>query len=166
MASQKKNKTEALGNMLFEMKDKLGDDEYKKMYELIGEIHKEHSKPYYRVVWLKLQRCLGNSDGTRISRWQHLKTVSIVEMAEWPNQAVGPTFKEVPCQWLNKTKMGHSCVVTHEPLSPYGVEAEVLHFYDSDSCCDNKDFLIDPDREDIDEIPTITGGYFISIEKL
>ena len=150
MASQKKNKTEALGNMLFEMKDKLGDDEYKKMYELIGEIHKEHSKPYYRVVWLKLQRCL--DEDTRISRWSHVKTVSIVD--DWKGPGSG---EAADCQWLNKNKIGHTCTV---------LDTGELHFYDSDGCCDGKVFLIDPDREDIDEIPTITGGYFISIEKL
>jgi len=54
--------------------------------------------------------------------------------------------------------MGHPCTVCF---------TGELHFYDQDSeYADGKDYLIDPDREDLDEIPMITGAYFISIERL
>jgi len=153
MASQKGSKTAALGNMLFKIKDKLGDDEYKKMYELIGEIHNEKSKPYYKVVWLKLTREF-DGEGGRLTRWTHVKTVSIVN--DWTGHG---TLRSHTIAWFNETKMGDPCTVL--------ADTGALYFYkNEDEYNDGKVYLLDPDRGDLDTILTITGGYFISIEEL
>ena len=157
MASQKGSMTAALGNMLFKIKDKLGDDEYKKMYELIGEIHNEKSKPYYKVVWLKLTREF-DGEGGRLTRWTHVKTISIV--TEWMGYTGRATSTNAAaCVWLNKNKMGDPCMMS---------DTGALYFYNENSEYeDGREFLIDPDTvEDGADCVTITGGYFISIEEL
>jgi len=65
MASENQSKTEIdnLSNMLFAIKDKITDNEYKTMYDSLNSVRTINKPPYYKITYLQLEVCVGDNVG-------------------------------------------------------------------------------------------------------
>ena len=136
-----------LGNMLYDVKDKLSGQEFKQLYEQISQVREEKESIYYEVTWLKLEMSLGPDDQcSSWGYWKHVIEKTIV--IGW--EGVGG--EETP-QWLNEHRLGRGCVVN--------MDTQKVWFHD-----DNYKFISNPDCDDAGNINLVSGGYFISMRKL
>lgn len=61
--NESKTEIDNLSNMLFAIKDKITDNEYKTMYDSLKTVRANKETSYYKITYLQLELCVGDNDG-------------------------------------------------------------------------------------------------------